>query len=86
MIEKRLETLRTTQMIGLAKKTEAWKKDQEIKKLKNELHLFDDYFRDIDRVYRQFKREDEVERFKDEYVKTLEITHELVDQLGLGFI
>lgn len=33
-----------------------------------------------------FKRGDEVERFKDEYVKTLEITHELVDQLGLGFI
>ena len=76
---------RDLQQQALSRKVEGWRHETTmsnmISALGDELDIINSGFKNMTRAHAQFRREDEVENAKDEYVKTLEVTEHLMNEL-----
>ena len=84
-IKKVLNRKRHLQMQGLSCKVKGWMHETTMSdmmsELGDELDIINSGFRNMIRAHAQFRREDEVENTKDEYIKTLEVTGRLMNEL-----
>ena len=84
-IKKVLNRKRHLQMHGVSSKVKRWMHETTMSdmmsELGDELDIINSGFRNMTRAHAQFRREDEVENTKDEYIKTLEVTGRLMDEL-----
>ena len=76
---------RHLQTQALSRKVEGWRHETTmsnmISALGDELDIINSGFKNMTRAHAQFRHEDEVENAKDEYVKTLEVTEHLMNEL-----
>ena len=84
-IKKVLTHKRHLQQQALSRKVEGWRHattmSNMISAFGDELDIINSGFKNMTRAHAQFRREDEVENAKDEYVKTLEVTEHLMNEL-----
>ena len=84
-IKKVLNRKRYLQMHGVSSKVKRWMHETTMSdmmsELGDELDIINSGFRNMTRAHAQFRREDEVENTKDEYIKTLEVTGRLMNEL-----
>ena len=84
-IKKVLNRKRHLQMHGVSCKVKRWMQETTMSdmmsELGDELDIINSGFRNMTRAHAQFRREDEVENTKDEYIKTLEVTGRLMNEL-----
>ena len=84
-IKKVLNRKRHLQMHGVSSKVKRWMHETTMldmmSELGDELDIINSGFRNMTRAHAQFRREDEVENTKDEYIKTLEVTGRLMNEL-----
>lgn len=80
--EERLQSMRENRRKAIENKYEEWEMKNEIYEIGAELKMIYNGFRYMTRTYNQYRREGVVERSSNEYLRTIDVTHSLMDEVG----